>query len=329
MANEFKIANSVDVTDAADFIPALWSDEVVAAYKKNVVLAQLVSKINHIGKKGDTINIPSPDRDAAAAKAANTQVTVIAHTDSNIAITIDKHYEYSRVIEDIVSVQALASLRRFFTDDAGYALARQVDWHLHIQAGAWGGATIPTVTVAPGGTLTYTNSKSGVVIGGDGTTSWLDTAASSVGNGSTLTDAGLRKMTQTLDDSDVPLTERYLVIPPVEKNTLLGLPRFTEQAFVGEAGGANSIRNGLVGDVYGVPVYVSSNCGHTQGQDASTEYRAGLYFHKSAMVLAEQLAVRTQTQYKQEFLGDLLTADTIYGMGELRDTAGLVFIVPA
>ena len=42
------------------------------------------------------------------------------------------------------------------------------------------------------------------------------------------------------------------------------------------------------------------------------------------MVLVEQMGVRTQTQYKQEFLGDLFTADMIYGTGELRDDAGIL-----
>jgi hypothetical protein len=51
--------------------------------------------------------------------------------------------------------------------------------------------------------------------------------------------------------------------------------------------------------------------------------------HKDAMVFAEQVGVRTQTQYKQEYLGDLFTADTIYGVGELRNDAGLAFVVPA
>jgi len=36
------------------------------------------------------------------------------------------------------------------------------------------------------------------------------------------------------------------------------------------------------------------------------------------MVLVEQLAVRSQTQYKQEYLGTLFTADTIYGVKALR-----------
>ncbi len=324
MANTLSAANSVDVTDAATFIPELWSDEIVAAYKSNLVLANLVTRMNHRGKKGDTVHIPSPLRKTASAKAANNAVTLITDTESQVNVLIDRHFEYSRLIEDIVEVQALSSLRRFYTDDAGYALAKSTDWHLHVLGTGLQGGTPDTSSIDPPGTvLTY---GSGTVIGSDGTTAWSPTTN---GNGATLSDAGIRKMMQTLDDADVPMTERYLVIPPVEKKSLLGLSRFTEQAFVGEVGGANSIRNGMVGDIYGASVFVSTNCGFTVDAGATNSFRAGLLIHKSAFVLVEQLGVRSQTQYKQEFLADLLTADTIYGVAELRDTAGVAYICPA
>jgi len=130
MATSLAYTNSVDVTDAAAFIPEVWSDDVIAAYKKNLVIAALVSKINHKGKKGDTIHIPTPTRGAASAKAANNVVTLVTASATNTDVVIDKHYEYSFVVEDIVEVQALSSLRRFHTDDAGYALATQVDTDL-------------------------------------------------------------------------------------------------------------------------------------------------------------------------------------------------------
>ena len=38
-------------TEAAVFIPELWSDEIVAAYKRNLVLANLVNKMPMVGKK--------------------------------------------------------------------------------------------------------------------------------------------------------------------------------------------------------------------------------------------------------------------------------------
>ena len=118
---------TVDNTSAATFIPEIWSDEVIAAYEKTLVLAPLVKKIAMQGKKGDTIHIPKPTRGVASAKVENTAVTIQNATEGEVLVTIDKHFEYSRMIEDITNVQALASLRQFYTGDAGYALGKQVD----------------------------------------------------------------------------------------------------------------------------------------------------------------------------------------------------------
>ena len=117
----------VDNTSAATFIPEIWSDEVIAAYQKNLVLAPLTKKISMTGKKGDTIHIPAPTRGVATAKAENTAVTIQNAVETEVLVTINKHFEYSRMIEDITNVQALASLRQFYTGDAGYALGKQVD----------------------------------------------------------------------------------------------------------------------------------------------------------------------------------------------------------
>ena len=112
---------------AATFIPEIWSDEIIASYQKNLVLANLVKKMGMQGKKGDTIHIPSPIRGSVTAKAARTAVTIQENTELEVVVVIDQHFEYSRLIEDITEVQALASLRQFYTGDAGYALAKQVD----------------------------------------------------------------------------------------------------------------------------------------------------------------------------------------------------------
>ena len=61
--------NHVTTTTSATFIPEVWSDEIIAAYKKNLVAANLVKKMNFKGKKGDTVHIPAPTRGSASAKA--------------------------------------------------------------------------------------------------------------------------------------------------------------------------------------------------------------------------------------------------------------------
>jgi len=300
----------VTTTTGATFIPEIWSDEIVATYKKNLVLANLVKKMAFKGKKGDSVHIPAPTRGNASVKTASAQVTLIAATESEVVVTINQHYEYSRLIEDIVEAQALASLRNFYTEDAGYALARQVDSSL-IQLGR--------AVNGGGSTAAYNAAFSGA----DGTTAYV--AAANTGLGA-LTDAAIRRSIQRLDDNDVPMDNRFLMVPPSTRNTLMGIARFTEQAFVGEQGGSNTIRNGEIGNVYGVPVFVTSNAESTTG---STAAKACLLGHKDFAVFVEQMGVRSQTQYKQEYLGTLFTADTLYGVKELRDGSAVALIVPA
>ena len=90
--------NHVTTTTAATFIPEVWSDEIIAAYKKNLVLANLIKKMSFKGKKGDTVHIPSPTRGSASAKTAGNQVNLIAATEGEVVVSINQHYEYSRTI---------------------------------------------------------------------------------------------------------------------------------------------------------------------------------------------------------------------------------------
>ena len=301
--------NHQTVTTGANFIPEIWSDETIAAYKSNLVVAPLVTRLNHKGKKGDTIHIPTPTRGSATAKAANTKVAIQGDTHGTTNLSIDKHYEYSVLIEDITEVQALSSLRKFYTDDAGYALAKQVDTDLlnlteGLQGGTVGGADAASWEKAyiGSGTTLYTGNSS---------------------NAADITDAGIRAMLLKLDDADVPMDNRSLIIPPVAANDLLGINRFTEQQFIGSG---DAIKTGKIGQIYGVDVYISSNCPSASGNSGAD--RVGVLLHKDAIALAEQVGVRSQTQYKQEYLGDLFTSDTIYGVGEMRNNAGLAFVVP-
>jgi hypothetical protein len=309
MATTLATTNTIDVTDSAEFIPEVWSDDVIAGYKKNLVIAARVARINHMKKKGDIIHLPGAARGAASAKAANAVVTLVVGNANEITVTLNKHYEYSFLIEDIVEVQGLPGMRRFYTDDAGYALATQVDSDLRDLAATWNSGT----------------AYSGAVIGSDGSTAYSGAGA---GNGAALTDAGVRRVLQTLDDGDVPMRDRCLILPPIEKRKLLGITRYTEQAFVGEQGAGNSIRNGLVGDVYGTEVYVSTNCATIESLN-SIPFRVCLLFQKDALVLAEQMGVRTQAQYKQEALGTLVTADRLYGVQTVRADGCRAIVVPS
>ena len=300
------MGGAVDNTSAATFIPEIWSDEVIAAYKSNLVMANLVKKMSMTGKKGDTIHVPKPTRGSATAKVAETAVTIQNSVESEVLININKHFEFSRLIEDITEVQALASLRQFYTGDAGYGLAKQVDNDLFALAKSFGNGNGSSF-VNTGSFQINTTSGALEAYDADGT---ADIGA--------FSDAAFRSLIQKQDDADVPMDNRSFIVPPSLRNAIMGIDRYTSTDFVNGKG----VETGKIGNLYGVDVYVSTNV-----PTLESGVRGAQLIHKDTNVLAEQQAVRSQTQYKQEFLGTLYTADTLYGVQVMRPEAGFTLAV--
>ena len=314
----------VDKTAAGTFIPEIWSDEVIAAYKKSLKMAPLVKKMTMKGKKGDVIHVPMPLRGEAAAKLESTAVTIQAKLEEELTITINRHFEYSRLIEDIVDVQALSSLRRFYTEDAGYQLARQVDTDLFSAATGFGSGTMDLVADATGARWDANTN----VLYQDTGTSLAAYAMDTVVPGDVFTDTGFRILIKKLDDADVPMDNRCFIIPPTLRSNIMANERYVSSDFRD----ARTVQTGLIGSVYGIDIYVSSNCPiiepNAANPNSTADIRAAIIMHKEALVLAEQMAVRSQTQYKQEYLSTLYTADTLYGVQVYRPEAGFVLAVP-
>ena len=307
------MGGATGLTEVGTFIPEIWSDEIRAAYEKNLILANLVKKLSMKGKKGDTINIPAPVRGVATAKAENTAVTLQNNTEGSVIVSIDKHFEYSRLIEDIVDVQALASLRNFYTSDAGYALAKQVDTDLFNLGKTLGNGTSTWVHTAS----FYNDASTGL------TAYAVDTVATA----DVFTDAAFRGLIQKMDDADTPMDNRCFVIPPSLRNAIMGIDRYVSSDFVN---GSGAVTKGKIGELYGVDIYVTSNCPVVETDADNTaggDLKAAMMFHKDTFILAEQMGVRSQTQYKQEYLASLYTGDTLYGVKTYRPDSGFVLVV--
>lgn len=322
----YPTANSfVDKSAAATFIPEIWSDEIIASYQKNLKMAPLVKKMTMKGKKGDLIHIPKPVRGAAFAKQEATAVTIQANLESELTININRHFEYSRLIEDIVEVQALSSLRRFYTEDAGYQLALRVDTDLFFAATGFGNGTLNLAPASADGsawvnTATFYN---------DATNGLSAYAVDTVVDADPYSDTAFRGLIKKLDDNNVPMDNRVFVIPPALRSAIMGTERYVSSDFRD----SRTVQSGLIGSIYGIDIYVSSNCPVIETAALNTaatnsvDIRGALLFHKEALVLAEQMAVRSQTQYKQEYLSTLFTADTLYGVQVYRPEAGFVLAV--
>ena len=207
-------------------------------------------------------------------------------------------------------------MRKFYTDDAGYALAKQVDDDLFALGKSLGN----------GDGSDWTHSNSFYVDGANGIAAYAeDTVAAT----DIFTDLAFRELIKQLDDNDTPMENRFIVIPPSVRQTIMGIDRYNSSDFVDGRG----VMNGQIGTLYGIDVYVSSNCPVIETAANNTasaiDTKAAIIGHKDAMVLAEQMGVRSQTQYKQEYLSNLFTSDTLYGTEVLRPESALVVAVPA
>jgi N4-gp56 family major capsid protein len=304
MANFYTpVTPQTTITTAAVFIPEIWSDEIIAAYEANLILAGLVRKMSMKGKKGDTIHVPIPTRGTASAKVSQASVTLIADSNTELQIIVNQHYEYSRMIEDIADVQAISSLRRFYTEDAGYALANQVDKALFNL-----GPLLGTTTAVDAGT---TNTKANWALSSatmmPGASGALVDYVGDATAPLVFLDATMRDGIQLLDDKNVPMSGRFFAMCPALANDFRGIDRYSSSDFVN----SGKVPTGQIGDIYGVTCYQTTNVPQPTG--AGTVDRMNLLGHKDCYVLAEQVGIRSQTQYQQPYLSTLFTADRLYG----------------
>ena len=145
----------------------------------------------------------------------------------------------------------------------------------------------------------------------------------SVGDGSTaVTDANLIRAIQYLDDANAPQSDRHFVIKPCGKADLLAIDKFVRYDARGQAANALPVNTGAFGEIYGVQVWVTTQVITVTGTPNVVHH---LLFHREAFALAEQQSARVQTQYKQEYLGTLVTVDALWGYVEQRDTFAVDF----
>jgi len=176
------------------FIPEIWSAETVQAVRSKLVLANLVWRFDTDAKFGDTIHVPSVSNLVANDKVAGVSTSPQAPTETNVDISIDKHKETTFHIEDILKTQANRDLMSVYTNQAGYAIAKQIDTDL--------------AALASGFTQTKGTYNTAIT-----------------------TDVVLDSI-QELDDEDVPEENRYFVFRPDVKRDLLDLAAYTSSDYV-------------------------------------------------------------------------------------------------
>lgn len=266
-------------TTLSVFRPNIWSLETLKARESNLVLVPLVKHYDReVRSSGQTVEIPNLSNLSANLKVANTQVTLQAPTETKTTITINQHYESSFLLEDFAEIQSAYDAAAEYTQKTGYALAEKMD------------------------SFVATNMTSG--------------ASKTIGAaGTALTDTLILTANRYLDDAKAPSTERYFVVTPQGKQELLSIDKYVRYDALGVPGDANSIRNGRIGQIYGVEVYMSQNLQVDAGTPTTQNH---LMFHKEAFAIAVQKNVTFEEQRKAEYLGTLYVAQSLWGGKILR-----------
>ena len=279
------------------FVPKLWSDEILVSREKNLVAANFFKRINHKGKKGDTILIPLiSNLTAKDMSQVGAPIAPQVAAEGQKTVSLNKWKEVSKGYNDLLMAQSRYDIRGEYTRKAGYALAEVLDTDIF----ALFPANLPAAYK---------------VIGSDGITQWDPTANGNTGNGADITDIGFRRAIQTLEDNLVDMNGVALFIPPSQKNAMLGIDKFTLFQNIGRN---SELQKGTFGEIYGIPVKVSTNLPTVLATDGTTSYKVALLAHKDSVCSAVQMDVRTQSQYKIEYLSTFVVSDMIYGVAPLR-----------
>ncbi len=186
--------DNITKTEAAAFIPEIWSQEVIRATNPKFVLANLVWRFDKDAKMGDTIKVPSVSNLVANDKVANVPVAKQKPTETNTDILVNIHKEVSYEVEDIAELQANRNLRQLYTEPASTAIADAVD----------------TSLAELGASLSQTKGTYNTAV---------------------TTDVILDSI-EILDLNDVPESDRYFAFRADVKRDLLDLAAYTSSDFV-------------------------------------------------------------------------------------------------
>lgn len=286
----------ITTTTAVEFLPEIWTGEVRAFREAKLVLANLVKRVDFVGKKGQILHVPDLTEPTVRAKTAGSDVTYETFTETEFTMTISRHNYAGFLLEDLPAIQSSFDLRSLITKASGYAIAKDMD----------------TYIAALGAGL------AGRYIGSDGSTAWTSVA----NNEADITEAGIRRVIERLDTVNVPTDDRYLVIHPAQKNVLLAIARFTEYQMLGPGG--IPIKTGQFGEIYGVQVFVTTQI---PSIDSSTCHE-NLLFQKEAFVVAIQLEPRVSALWDIDALGWKVVIDNVYQEAEFRDNHANSLVSP-
>lgn len=266
---------------AITFIPEVWSSTILASLKKNLVFAQpgVVNRDyeGDIANAGDTVRIRSISRPTIGSYTkGSTTITPEQLTDAQRSLLIDQSKYFAFELDDIDAAQSTGGELATALTEASYGLRDVADQFVAgLYTGAQSANAIGTVSVTTAA-LAYTQ---------------------------------LRRLSVKLDEANVPMEGRWVVVPPWYHGLLLEDDRFVR---VDASGTDAGLRNGYIGQALGFTVLKSNNAPLVTGDDYAV-----IAGHPSAISYAEQI-VKVETYRPQDSFSDAIKGLHVYGAKLVR-----------
>ncbi|MBC8435462.1 MAG: hypothetical protein H8D84_00615 [Proteobacteria bacterium] len=289
----------------------VFSGEVLASFgRENQMLG--MTTVRTIGS-GKSAQFPVTGTIASSYHTVGNEIlgTVVNHNEK--IINIDDMLLSHAFIAEIDQLKNHWDARSVYSKEMGQALAKKVDQHL-----------LQLVVLA--------SAASANVTGGTGGAGGVDADAKT--NATSLISSVFEAI-QTLDENDVPSSDRAIIVTPDVYYQLCNVDKLVSRDFSSANG---DFGKGSVVNIGGVPV-IKSNTAVTAYTDQSAaisgtnntysvdaQHVAAVVFHKSAVGTVKLKDMVMENTYDPRRLGNLLTARLALGHGILRPESAVRII---
>lgn len=239
-----------------------------------------------ISSKGDTLHIPfvgEVDADYKTNYTVGTDVKIDNLDVTTVDLLIDRYIRHGVGIQDALKAQSAYDLRAPVQARLSRWLDRAKDAEVFKKA----------VT---------------------------DFSNTPIDSGAALTFEKIVDAAAVLDMKNVPEDDRFIVVNGIGRADLRKVPQFTAYKEVGESGLVKS-KSGFVGEIYGMPVYVTNTIGKDSGAKPAYQF---LMFHRSAIIGATQNVPMIEFGRDYKKGQDDVVASELFGVKVLRPDHGVV-----
>jgi hypothetical protein len=280
------------VATAANFIPEVWSSEVLEAYHKNTVLAPLFNRDFErlVANSGDTIHIP----DFAEISAVETTdqptgdaaLSFTANNETKKDISLNRHVYAAVKIDDQALYQSLVPFMEMYSAEMGRAISAKLDAKL-----------------------------------ASDTTDGIDgfSATQAVGTVNVdVTDDNILRARQYLDDANAPHENRYLAVSPATLMSLYKIDKFVNNLYATAVGAMPGNKGrGYVGRIYDFDVYETTNLVNKAPGTANGAWQ------KNVIVLVVQKKPEVTKREPHDEFATAIRAQLLYGFTNVRTASGV------